>query len=89
MSAEHPFVIKRSDGTFRMFYYRNNPTGLWTATSTDGLTWENQESTGITEKTEGNDPDVVTLPDGRWRLYFGDFDESIGGLIYSAVAAPY
>lgn len=89
MSAEHPFVIKRSDGTFRMFYYRNNPIGLWTSTSTDGLTWENQESTGITEKTEGNDPDVVTLPDGRWRLYFGDFDESIGGLIYSAVASPY
>jgi len=89
MSAEHPFVVKRSDGTFRMFYYRNNPTGLWTATSADGLTWEDQESTGITEKTEGNDPDVVTLTDGRWRLYFGDFDESIGGLIYSAVASPY
>jgi len=89
MSAEHPFVIKRSDGTFRMFYYRNNPTGLWTATSTDSLTWGDPESTGITEKTEGNDPDVVILPDGRWRLYFGDFDESIGGLIYSAVASPY
>jgi hypothetical protein len=89
MSAEHPFVIKQSDGTFRMFYYRNNPTGLWTATSTDGLTWEDEESTGITEKTEGNDPDVVILPDGRWRLYYGDFDESIGGLIYSAVASPY
>lgn len=89
MSAEHPFVIKRSDGTFRMFYYRNNPTGLWTATSTDSLTWGDPESTGITEKTEGNDPDVVTLPDGRWRLYYGDFDESIGGLIYSAAASPY
>ena len=89
MSAEHPFVIKRSDGTFRMFYYINNPTGQWTATSTDGLTWEDQESTGITEKTEGNDPDVVTLPDGNWRLYFGDFDESIGGVIYSAIASPY
>jgi len=89
MSAEHPFVIKRSDGTFRMFYYRNNPTGLWTATSTDSLTWGDPESTGITEKTEGNDPDVVALPDGRWRLYYGDFDESIGGLIYSAAASPY
>src|SRR3972149_3054501 len=89
MSAEHPFVIKLSDGTFRMFYYRNNPTGLWTATSTDSLTWGDPESTGITEKTEGNDPDVVTLPDGRWRLYYGDFDESIGGLIYSAAASPY
>ncbi len=91
-SAEHPFVIKKTDGTFRMFFYVNDPTASWTATSTDGLTWENAEETGITGVTsmaEGNDPDIVVLPDGRWRMYYGDFDTTIGGFIRSTVASEY
>ena len=89
-SAEHPFVIKKTDGTFRMFFYNNSPTAQWTATSSDGDTWKNAKETGITKNlAEGNDPDVVVLPNGKWRIYYGDFDSELGGLIYSAVGSEY
>ena len=91
-SAEHPFVIKKSDGTYRMFFYVNDPTASWTAVSTDGLTWSDAAETGISgvySVAEGNDADVVELADGSWRMYYGDFDDAVGGIIRSTTSSQY
>lgn len=85
-SAEHPSAIANTDGSVSLFYFRNNPTAIWTSTSTDGHTFTSETSTGI---GQGNDPDVVRLPGGSLRMYYNWGDDN-GGAIYSArsAAAP-
>ncbi len=77
-SAEHPFVLRAQDGTYWMFFFRLET--MWAAKSSDGIAWTDAESLGFL----GNDPDVVVLPDGVWRMYYGDFDPQAGGFIFSA-----
>src|SRR6266851_8101335 len=64
-AAEHPRVVRLPDGTLKMFYGSLNGSGLWSATSSDGLSWTDRHFEGI----RGGDPDVIVLPDGRVRVF--------------------
>ena len=62
-AAEHPRVAMLPDGTLKMFYHSVN--SLWSATSTDGLSWTDRHFEGV----RGGDADVIVLPDGRLRIF--------------------
>lgn len=84
-SAEHPTVVRHSDGTFTMFYFDNasmsanksTGIGLYYATSTDGLVFSNENKIDLVglgsgfENSAGNDPEVFLDGAGRLLLYFG------------------
>ncbi len=84
-SAEHPTVVRHSDGTFTMFYFDNasmsanksTGIGLYYATSTDGLVFTNENKLDLVglgngfENSAGNDPEVFLDGAGRLLLYFG------------------
>ena len=81
-SAEHPFALANPDGSMTLYYGKftgggASPEGLYHATSTDGLTFE-QETYDV---FFGNDPDALRLPDGTLVLYYGQFDPQVGGTI--------
>lgn len=78
-NSEHPCANVNADGSITLFYFRNTDLKLYQSTSTDGLTFSTEASTGLTL----NDPDIVTLSDGTFRLYGGGIDSS-GGFIGSA-----
>ena len=63
--------------------YNGGDVRLWMAHSVDGLTWTGRESTRL----YGNDPDVLILPDGLLRLFFGSFDPRVGGVILASTQA--
>ena len=89
-SAAHACAIANSDGSVSIFYFRQTPgappgaasDGIYTATSTDGLTFSSETATGI---SRGNDPDVVQAG-GSLRMYYNWFDAGSGsnGTIYAA-----
>lgn len=79
-SAEHPSAFTNADGSITLIYFPKTPTGLMTSTSPDGLTFTTETSIGI---PLGNDPDVVRLPDGMYRMYYNWGDDT-SGTIYSA-----
>jgi hypothetical protein len=84
-SAEHPTVVRHSDGTFTMFYFDNasrsanksTGMGLYYATSTDGLVFTNENKLDLVglgngfENSAGNDPEVFLDGAGRLLMYFG------------------
>jgi hypothetical protein len=86
-SAEHPCAITNSDGSVSIFYFRNNPTGTYTATSSDGVTFTTESMIFSSplpgSGTIANDPDVVRLSDGSLRMYYNEGDDN-GGTISSA-----
>lgn len=68
-----PDVIVLSDGTYRMFYTvappgREEEGGIYSAISSDGLTWTKEEGARLAGGIY--DPDVVELPDGTYRMYY-------------------
>lgn len=75
----HPFVIKNPKGGYIMFY--NSHSEIFAATSTDGLEWEKIGRVGI----HGADIDGYFQDDGTIRVYYGDFSEATGGVVYMAV----
>ena len=85
ISAEHPFVLREKDGSYTMYFARNQ--SIWTATSSDGLTWSNEQNSLVA----GNDPDVLVHSNGTRSLYYGDFRPSIGGylLVARQQSAPW
>lgn len=84
-SAEHPTVVRHSDGTFTMFYFDNasksanksTGMGVYYATSTDGLVFTNEHKIDLVslgngfENSAGNDPEVFLDGAGRLLMYFG------------------
>jgi len=72
-----PDIIKLPDGRFRMYYTGDmfapvsgrEGNNVRTAISSDeGMTWQREE--GVRLRFESMDPDVVILPDGRYRMYY-------------------
>ncbi|HSX58389.1 MAG TPA: hypothetical protein VLE47_03935 [Candidatus Saccharimonadales bacterium] len=74
--ALHPYVITKPDGTYIMFY--NTHSEIYAAESKDGTTWTKLGKLDI----HGADSDGVYLPDGTFRLYYGDFSEQESGQVY-------
>lgn len=82
-SSEHPFALGNPDGSVTLYYGKftgggsASPEGLYHATSTDGLTFQ-QETYDV---FFGNDPDALRLSDGTLVMYYGQFDPLVGGTI--------
>lgn len=84
-SAEHPTIVRHSDGTFTMFYFDNasqsanksTGMGVYYATSTDGLIFSNENKLDLVglgngfQSSAGNDPEVFLDSAGRLLMYFG------------------
>ena len=65
-------VVDMGSGKYRMYYstepeVQGNNLEVYSATSSDGITWTKED--GI-RKTMATFPDVIKLPDGKWRMYF-------------------
>ena len=84
-----PSPILCSDGKYRMAY-KVRPVGqgenpyldeVYLAESSDGLIWTPGSSSLVT----GCVPSMVELPDGRWRIYFIDFQENEPAGIFKLV----
>ena len=74
-----PRVLATPGGGWRMFFTSGN--GIKSATSTDGLTFTAEPGFRVTAEAAGfsdttvaatSGATVVTLPDGRYRMYFSD-----------------
>lgn len=76
-------VVDLGNGQYRMYYsvepeVPGNKLEVYSAVSSDGINWEKES--GI-RKTFATFPDIVKLPDGRWRMYFQN-----AGAIKSAIS---
>jgi len=76
-------VIDLGKGQYRMYYavepeVQGNNLEIYSATSTDGINWTQEEGT---RKTMATFPDVVLVPEGQYRLYF-----QTAGVIKSALS---
>lgn len=65
-------VVELSDGTYRIYYgiepeVPGNNLEIYSAISSDGKSWRQEEGA---RRTQSVFPDVVKLPDGKWRMYF-------------------
>ncbi len=65
--ASVPDAILDKDGNIRVYYVDWYNGGLSVALSHDGVSWIYKKVVGLAP--EWVDPDVVLLPDGRYRLY--------------------
>ena len=79
-SGEHPAAWVNGDGSVTLFYFRNSTLGFLKATAADGLTFASESSVGL---SPANDPDVVQLADGSFRMYY-NWGDNTSGAIYSA-----
>ncbi|MCL5410503.1 MAG: hypothetical protein M1324_01460 [Patescibacteria group bacterium] len=76
-------VVDIGDGKFRMYYsvepeVPGNKLEVYSATSSDGKTWQKEEGT---RKVMATFPDVMKLDDSRYRMYFQN-----AGVIKSATS---
>ena len=67
-SAEQTHALQRGNDGVTLFYFRNNPTGLIYATSTDGLNFSTEYS--LQAVGEGNGPNIIRRSDGVYLLYY-------------------
>lgn len=77
MTPVDPDVMELPDGRLRMYFYDiGNPQGqhtIYSAVSSDGVHYEVEEGARIT--SDGIfDPNVIRLPDGRYRMYLNHQD---------------
>ncbi len=91
-----PYAMKLKDGRFRLYYCGMG--GIRSAVSTDGLSFTDEAGTRLTGDPSSTyekvvcDPTVVTLDDGRVRMYYKGSDGKQGGpgtavhKVYSAVS---
>lgn len=94
-SGNVPFAYKLSDGRVRLYYCGQG--GIVSAISSDGLNFATESGLRISPGT-GNemivcDPTLVTLSDGRVRMYYKGANSGTGGpgqaihKIYSAISS--
>jgi RHS repeat-associated protein len=90
-----PNVVKLRDGRYRMYYTAQNTFDsrwdIFSAISDDGMSWSKEAGVRIPRTFGGThvgSPEVTTLPDGSWRMYFSgstDFATQAGSML-SAVS---
>ena len=91
-SVYAPEVIRLGDGSYRMYYAawtRDIPGGIFTATSSDGLTWVKDPEICIELDVPFDidmisEPCITELPDGRPRLFYEARDREGNCRILSA-----
>lgn len=76
-------IVEFVNGSYRMYYsiepeVPGNKLEIFSSTSTDGINWKKEEGA---RKEFATFPDVVKLPDGRFRMYFQN-----AGVIKSAIS---
>lgn len=74
----HPFVLKNPEGGYIMFY--NAHSEVFTAVSEDGINWDKLGKLGI----HGADVDGYFQEDGTIRLFYGDYAQETGGVVFTA-----
>lgn len=68
-------IVKLDDGRYRIYYtvepeVPGNQKEMYSSISSDGLNW--QQEAGVRMRNRSF-PDVVRLPDERWRMYYQSF----------------
>ncbi|MBN1586048.1 MAG: hypothetical protein JW937_01310 [Candidatus Omnitrophica bacterium] len=85
-----PSVVRLGNGSYRMYYSEAPLRGLMyvvSAVSSDGLHWTKEPGIRVGGETAvATYPDVVTLADGSYRMYFHRNRVGGGHQIYSAVS---
>lgn len=90
-----PEVVMLPDGTFRMYYgaYGDSPISILSAISSDGVNWTKENGVrvapgGVFDGLAVGSPDVIRLPDGRWRMYYSGSNDgaTTAGSILSATS---
>lgn len=95
-----PNVVRIPDGGYRLYYTgvsrerrAQNCLGyILSAVSEDGLHWQKEVGIRLDTMSSAGEvwvycPDVIPLPDGRWRMYFQVKSDSGWDQILSAVSA--
>ncbi|MCX6821596.1 MAG: hypothetical protein NTW30_02335 [Candidatus Aenigmarchaeota archaeon] len=93
--ALDPDIIRLDDGTYKLFYTRfDSQFGvgeqyIMSANSVDGVNFVVDEGKRI-RPSSGNtvivDPDIIKLPDGKYRMYYGEADNNMMFNINSAIS---
>lgn len=78
-TAEHPDAVLNENGEVVLYYFVNQPQKLVTSNSKDGLEFGEETDTGL----NCNDPNIVNVSGDQYRVYCGDFQENIGGIVKS------
>jgi hypothetical protein len=94
--AIDPDVVVLDDGTYKLFFtsfdseFGKGEQYMMSASSIDGIDFVLDEGKRL-QPSSGNimvvDPDIVRLPDGRYRMYYGESSDGAHFDIYSAVSA--
>jgi len=100
MSILTPNVVRLPTGWYRMYYTGLGPGRpfeasqgyILSALSTDGLTWHKEPGIRLDvhepfASSRVLCPDVIPLPDGRWRMYFQAASSDGPSVVLSAVSA--
>ncbi len=96
--AVDPDIIQLDDGRYRLFFVapEDGVTGLYnlrilSAVSDDGLTFSLEEGERVSIENEFQfrvDPDVIQLPDGSYRMFFGEQDQDSNGYNLKSAVSP-
>jgi hypothetical protein len=95
--AVDPDVVVLDDGTYKLFFttfdseWGKGEQYVMSASSTDGINFVVDEGKRIQPNLGNNmvvDPDVVKLPDGKYRMYYGETGNGMTFKINSAISTP-
>ncbi len=94
--AVDPDIVRLEDGSYKLFFttfdseWGVGDQYVMSANSADGINFKLDEGKRVQPgagKTMVVDPDVVKLPDGRYRMYYGESGEDMFFRIFSAVVS--
>jgi hypothetical protein len=93
--AVDPDIVRLDDGTYKLFFttfdseWGKGEQYVMSASSTDGINFIVDEGKRISPSSGNNmvvDPDVVKLPDGKYRMYYGETGNGMTFKINSAIS---
>lgn len=79
-SAEHPASWANPSGSITLLYFRNSNLTMYSSTSSDGLNFTAEASTGL---SLANDPDIVRVSGSSLRMYY-NWGDNVSGTVSSA-----
>ncbi len=90
-----PDIVRLDDGNYKLFFtsfdseFGKGEQYVMSASSIDGTNFVLDEDKRIRPNPENDmvvDPDIIQLPDGRYRMYYGESSNGMLFKIYSAVS---